>query len=124
MSKLSLDFIPIETLSKATLDERVDMILKRIKDKKIIILNSRFDPKEEAILIKRTMESVSKSFPGIEICSLSASDMSKEERLISRLKNLVIDFLSGGKRGITVIGPAKIIKQIKREPDSISLLTK
>jgi len=106
------------------MDERVELILKRIKEKKIIILNSRFNPQEEATLIQRTMENVNKSFPGIEICSLSASEMNKEEKLLTKVKNSIINLLSGGKRGITIIGPAKIIKQIKREPDRISLLTK
>lgn len=122
--KLSIDFIPIEHLNNTTLNERVELIIKRIKDKKIIIINSMFNPEEEAVLIKKTMENINKSFPGIEICSLSTIDLNKDNRLITRIRESIINLLTGGKRGITVIGPAKIVKKIKREPDHISLLTK
>lgn len=122
--KISIDFIPMEHLSNATLDERVELIIKRIKEKKIIIINSRFKPEEEAVLIKKTMENINKSFPGIELCSLSTIELKQDNRLITRIRESIINLLTGGKRGITVIGPAKIVKKIKREPDHISLLTK
>ena len=124
MTKLSLDFIPTEQLNKITQEEQVNMIIKKIKDKKIIVINSKLNPKDEAILIKRTMENINKSFPGIEICSLSVNELNKNEKITVKIRESLINLLTGGKRGLTVIGPAKIIKKIKREPDHISLLTK
>lgn len=124
MNKLSLDFMPMESLRKSSLDERVELILEKIKDNKILVIDSRFDPRDEAVLIKKTMESVNKAFPGIELCSLSINELRKEDNLLLKVKNALLNLLMGGKRGITVIGPAKVIKQIKREKDMISLLTK
>lgn len=124
MSNISLDFVPMESLKKASMDERVNIILEKIKANKIIVLDSRFDPKEEAILIKKTMENVNKTFPGIELCSLSAKDLKKEENITQKIKNAILNLLMGGNRGITVIGPAKVIKQIKRDKEVINLLTK
>ena len=124
MSKLSIDFIPMEILSKSPLDERVEIILEKIKNKKIVVLNSRFDPKDEATLIKRTMESVNRSFTGVEICSLSSTELMGNTNWLAKLKESLITLLTGNKSGITVIGPAKIIRQIKREPDRISLFIK
>jgi len=124
MSKLSIDFIPIEILNKSPIDERVEIILEKIKNKKIVVLNSRFDPKDEATLIKRTMESVNRSFTGVEICSLSSSELMGDTNLFAKIKESLINLLTGSKSGITVIGPAKIIRQIKREPDRISLFIK
>lgn len=124
MSKLSIDFIPMEILSKAAPDERVELILDKIKNKKIVVLNSRFDPKDEATLIKRTMDSISKSFTGVEIASLSSSELLGDNSWFARVKEGFVNFLTGGKSGITVIGPAKIVRQIKREPDRISLFIK
>ena len=124
MSKLSIDFIPIELLAKSTPEERVEMILKRIKSRKIIVLNAKFDPRDEAALIKRTMESINKSFTGVEIASLSSSELLGNTSRLARVKEFIVNFLTGGKSGITVIGPAKIVRQIKREPDRISLFIK
>ncbi len=124
MKKLSIDFIPVELLAKSTPEERVEMILKRIKDKKIIVLNARFDPRDEAALIKRTMESISKTFTGVEIASLSSSELLGNTSTFAKIKESIVNFLTGGRSGITVIGPAKIVRQIKREPDRISLLIK
>ena len=124
MNKLSIDFIPIEILSKSSLDERVELILNKIKNKKIVVLNSRLEPKDEAVLIKKTMESVSKSFTGVEICSLSSSELMGDTSIFSKAKDYIINLITGGKRGITVIGPAKIVREIKREPDRISLFIK
>lgn len=124
MSKLSIDFIPMEILAKSPLDDRVNLILDKIKNKKIVVLNSRFDPRDEAVLIKRTMESVNRNFTGVEICSLSSSELMGDNTWLARLKETMVNFMTGGKSGITVIGPAKIVREIKREPDRISLFIK
>jgi hypothetical protein len=124
MSKLSIDFIPMEILAKSPLDERVELILEKIKNKKIVVLNSRFDPRDEAVLIKRTMESVNRTFTGVEICSLSSSELMGDNSWLARMKETMVNFMTGGKSGITVIGPAKIVREIKREPDRISLFIK
>ena len=124
MSKLAIDFIPMEILSKSPLDERVELILEKIKNKKIVVLNSRFDPKDEAILIKRTMESVNRSFTGVEICSLSSSELMGNTTWLAKARESIINLITGSKSGITVIGPAKIVREIKREPDRISLFIK
>ena len=124
MSKLSIDFIPMEILAKSPIDERVELILDKIKNKKIVVLNSRFDPRDEAVLIKRTMESVNRTFTGVEICSLSSSELMGDNSWLARMKETMVNFMTGGKSGITVIGPAKIVREIKREPDRISLFIK
>ncbi len=109
---------------KVSAEERVNMILERIKNKKIIVLNARFDPRDEAALIKKTMESISKTFTGVEIASLSSSELLGDNSFFSRIKESVVNLLTGGRSGITVIGPARIVRQIKREPDRISLYLK
>ncbi|MFA5406369.1 MAG: DUF2073 domain-containing protein [Candidatus Nanoarchaeia archaeon] len=124
MKGLTLDFIPVELLMKSSMEDRVELILSKIKDKKIVVLNARFDPKEETALIQRTMESINKSFSGVEIASLSSSELMGDNSLLARIKEGIVNFLTRGKSGITVIGPAKIVSQIKREPDRISLLIK
>ena len=122
--RLSLDFMPIDKIKNAPMDKRIELIISKVKEDKIIVFNTLFKPEEEAVLIKKTMENVNKRFPGIEICSLSNNDLIKNASLLTKLRSFMVKLLTGSNQGITVIGPAKIIKKLKREPDSISLLTK
>ena len=61
-----------------------------------------------------------KNFRGIELAVISS-----EERLgiIDKFKNKLVMSLSGGDLGaITIIGPASIVKEIKRDPKKIELM--
>jgi len=119
--KIDLEFIPFETLRNMTLEQQVKFIIKKTKDGKILIFDSQLTPQEEAKLISETMKHIDKKFSGIEICSLHAD---KSENLFEKMKSLIFKSLTGKKRGTSIVGPAKIIKQIKRDPESISILMK
>jgi len=127
--KLKMDFISSGKLNGKAGNKRVDYILGKVKDGSILVMDGVMKPEEEMNLIKETMRRVDDGFPGIEVCSL------KKE--LKGLK-LVFDRLSDGKErfwnwitrkeqselktGITLIGPAKLIKKIKKNPDSFSVL--
>jgi hypothetical protein len=120
-AKIDLEFIPFEILRKMNLEEQVKFIIKKNKDNKILIFDSQLTPQEEAKLISETMKHIDKKFSGIEICSLH---MDKSETWIDKTKSFIFKTLTGKMRGTSIIGPAKIIKQIKRDPESISILMK
>ena len=40
------------------------------------------------------------------------------------MRNGVASMLLGDRQGMTVIGPASIVKQIRKDPDKIELFTK
>lgn len=122
--EIAIDFIPLETIGNLSTEELVELILGKVRHKRIVILNGKLRPEEESKLIEMTMQKVSKEFPGIEICSISSEELTKKEGILSKIKNAAIRILTGKNSGITVIGPAKIVKKIKREPDKISLLTR
>ncbi|MDD4353695.1 MAG: DUF2073 domain-containing protein [Candidatus Nanoarchaeia archaeon] len=120
-TKVDLEFIPFEILRKMSLEEQVSFIIKKNKDNKILIFDSQLTPQEEAKLISETMKHIDKKFSGIEICSLY---MDKTQNWVDKTKNFIFRTLTGKMRGTSIIGPAKIIKQIKRDPESISILMK
>ena len=70
---------------------------------------------EEAKLIEVTMETVSDKFPGIEVSTLS-------EKAELGIRGRLIKMLGGRTGGLTVVGPSRLIKKIKKEPQKISLL--
>ncbi|MFA5303638.1 MAG: DUF2073 domain-containing protein [Candidatus Nanoarchaeia archaeon] len=119
--KIDLEFIPFEILKTMDLEQQVKFIIKKTKDSKILIFDSQLTPQEEAKLISETMKHIDKKFSGIEICSLH---MDKAETWIDKTKSFIFKTLTGKMRGTSIIGPAKIIKQIKRDPESISILMK
>ena len=68
------------------------------------------------------MSSINRRFKGIEICSVG--DYSKEDWVNKIKKSLAKMLLGVNASGMTIIGPASIVKEIKRDPDKIELLTK
>ena len=92
-----------------------------LKKNKIILLEGKLRSQEEAELIRRTMEEIDDKFKGIEISHVVID--SKNEALLKKIRETLIKFLLGDRRGFTIIGPASIVKEIKQDPEKIQLLT-
>ncbi len=119
---LTLRFIPYNEHSSLSSGERVARIVKIAKEDKIILLEGKLKKTEEAELIKKTMEEISNRFKGIEIAEIYPEK--QDESFFSKLKEDLITLLLGNRQGFTIIGPATIVKEIKKDPNKIELLTK
>jgi len=75
--------------------------------------------KEEAELIKKTMEKVNCRFSGIEVSVIYPEDKSTD--VLKRVKNSLAGVLLGYKQGLTIIGPATMVREIKREKRGLKL---
>ncbi len=119
---LSLQVIPFSEVKELGISERVKKILNLILSNKIVILHGRLRAEEEARLIEDTMALVDhvKKFKGIELAVIEP-DM-KHESLLGKMKYRIAKRLVGDSNAITVIGPAAVIKDIKRDPKKIELL--
>ena len=84
---LTLQYIPYHELGNLNTEEKLKKILRSVKEDKIILIEGKLDPNEEAELITKTMEEIDKKFKGIEICSIDNIKQNQElfERI--RLKN-------------------------------------
>ncbi len=118
---LTLQFIPFNEISHLSPERRIKKLVDAVKDEKIILLEGRLTKEEEADLIKTTMAAINGKFKGIEL-SVVTSDK-KEQGLVKKVQRSLLNLLSGGRHGITIIGPATVIKEIKKDPDKIQLLT-
>ena len=118
---LTLQFVPFEEINSLAPEKRINRLLDIVKKDKIVLLQGRLKPSEEAWLIQKTMEHVSKDFKGIELCTIYPE--LREQKVFSQMKGLLVKFLMGSRDGLTIIGPANIIKEIKRDPGKIELLT-
>ncbi len=132
--KLKLDFISSGILDSKSPKDRISYILNRVKDGRLLIMDGVMKPEEEMDLIRETMRRVDDGFPGIEVCSLK-----KQSRLFDVISDKFLDqkemfqrllgtlrgrssMITNLRTGMTLIGPAKVIKRIKKNPDSFSVL--
>lgn len=112
---IEIEFISVSELEDKTSDEKVEYILERVKKNSILVVEKSLTASEEASLIEETMNQVDDKFPGIEVSTLG-------EKNIEGLRERLIKMLGGSTGGLTVIGPAKLVKRIKKEPTKIKLL--
>ncbi len=128
--KLKMDFISSATLNGKSEKNKINYILKKVKKGSVLVLDGVMKPAEEMNLIRETMRRVDDGFPGIEVCSLR-KEMKGLKLIFERLsdgKEKFWNWVTHGpsktdlKTGMTLIGPAKIIKKIKKNPNSFSVL--
>ena len=118
---LTLQFVPYGDIEHLGSDARIKKLLTIVRDEKVILMQGRLKPEEETKLIQQTMELIAEEFKGVEICTIYPEE--KKLQLFGRVKKEMVKFLLGNRDGITIIGPASVIKEIKRDPNKIELFT-
>ena len=119
----SIQFIPYSEIRELGSSERIKKILKIVLGNNILILQGKLKAEEETRLIEDTMAMIEhvKNFRGIELAVISGDE--DEGSFFSKIKKGLANTLSGGDLGaITILGPATIVKEIKRNPKKIELL--
>jgi len=111
---IKIKLLPYEKLSYT----KVNSLLKDLESNTIILIDAKLSSEEEAHLIEETMKKVSNKFKGIELDSL---DPVKDNDLFAKIRSVLLELISGKKRGITMIGPAGLVKQIKKDPHNLLL---
>ena len=117
--KLKVDFIPFSSISERGAEEKVRFLLERVTAGRLVVIEGTLDPEEEAMLIESTMKAITDDFPGIELCTLTGDEYRKIG-MIEEFKNRLMRTL-GHRKGIVVIGPAALIKEIRRSPGILSM---
>jgi len=119
---VTFQFIPYNEIEHLTSAKRVNKLLHIVKENKIVIMEGRLKKEEEADLIEITMEEISPKFKGIEL-SVVYPDKSKQDSM-QRIRGTFANLLLGDREGLTIIGPASVVKKIEKNPDKIELFTK
>jgi hypothetical protein len=117
---IEIEFLQYNEIAKLDIDKKIKTILDHIKSDKIVFLDGLLNEDESKELFKKTMEEFDFKFKGIEISSISPKEY-ESKNFLKKFKINIINFLQGKKSGITVIGPANIVKKIKQDPNKISL---
>jgi hypothetical protein len=91
--------------------EKISMIVRKVKEGDLVVIEGGLTPEEEAELIETTMREIDvENFVGIDIHTLEKDEKS---------------FFGLSKRrtiGITIIGPANVMQAVKKKSNFLSMI--
>ena len=119
---VTLQFVPYHEIEELGSARRVKKLIDIVKGNKIVVLQGRLKKEEEGDLIAITMEEIGDKFKGIELAVINPGD--KDVTGFKKVRDSFFGYLLGDRQGITIIGPATIVKEIKKDPNKIELFTK
>ncbi|PIN75595.1 hypothetical protein COV18_01995 [Candidatus Woesearchaeota archaeon CG10_big_fil_rev_8_21_14_0_10_37_12] len=119
---VTLRFVPQTEIEGLSGIGKIRKLLDLAKQNKIVLLQGRLKQEEETELIKVTMEEINKKFKGIELAVINPSETAKDG--FQKLKYDMLNLLFRETQGITVIGPSTVVKNIKKDPTQIEMLTR
>ena len=120
---LTFEFIQHKEIKSMNTEKLIERIMTSVKENKIVLLECKLEPDERMKLIKRAIELVDNDFTGIELLVLNED----RERTISKILKTHIRnamFLPERKKGMTIIGPSKIIKGMEHDFGKVHIHTK
>jgi len=125
MAKLTLQFIPYSEIENLKSVDRIKKLLKIVLDNKVVLLQGRLKPEEEVRLIEDTMALMGhvRGFKGVELAVLSSKQKNTSflTSLLPSIKTGIAKLLLGDREAVTVVGPASIITDIKKDPNKMEL---
>jgi hypothetical protein len=106
-----MDFLSSDALKNRSSMEKIAMIVDKVKNGDLLVMEGGLTPSEEAELIETTMREIDvENFLGIDIYTLEKDQST---------------FFGLSKRktvGITIIGPANVMKTVKRKSNFLSMI--
>ena len=119
---VTLQFVPYHEIEELGSARRVKKLIDIVKENKIVLLQGRLKKEEETDLISIAMEEIGERFKGIELAVINPGD--RDVAGVKKIRDNFFGFLLGDRQGLTIIGPATIVKEIKKDPNKIELYTK
>jgi len=111
MNVLKMDFLSSSMLNSSTSMEKISMIVNRVKNGDLVVIEGGLTPEEEAELIEATMREIDvDNFMGIDIYTLEKDKKS----FFGLSKSKIV--------GITIIGPANVMKAVKKKSNFLSMI--
>lgn len=119
---LTIQFIPYSEIENLDSTRRIKKLLETILKNKVIVIQGRLKVEEETRLIEDTMVMVGtvKGFRGIELAVISPNQ--RERSIFSQIKHGIANALIGQLDALTIIGPASIIKEMKKDPRKLEVM--
>ena len=118
---VTIEFLSQEKLDTDSFEDKLELVLEKVKDDAVLVLSEAWTPEEKRELIQTSMEEIDDDFPGVEFMGLDSADSR-----LDKARNLIYSkFLKEEYRsGITIVGNSRVMEKIKEERDSVSFLAK
>lgn len=116
---MGVQVLAYELIKDYDSEKKVKKIIDIVKKGDIVMLEGRLTPEEDLNLTSKALESVSGKFSGIEVAYISSTTANS---FVDKLKNRLLKVIASDRIGITVVGPSKIIKEIKMNPSKLEIL--
>jgi len=119
--------LPHREYAGLDVEEKLKMIFKIVKKDKIVLMQGRLKPQEEAQLIEQTMGQITKKFSGISFCTIlpevqEDKKNSKDAKIPMAMKNIFYNMFMKNRDTLTIIGPANLVREIRKNPNRIDLM--
>ena len=107
---ISFNLVSRQKLNNFSTKEKLNYILKEVKEGRILVLEQGLTPTKQTTLIEHTMKEIDHdTFIGIEMEGYSAEKTNFFQRVFGIIK----------KPRMTVIGPAHLLKMVHKSNDMI-----
>jgi len=109
-SDIAFNLISRQKINGLTSEEKLNFIIKEVKNGKILVLEQGLTPIEQTSLIERTMKEIEQdTFIGVEMEGYGEDTPTFLQKLFGMAK----------RPRMTLIGPANLLKMIKKDNDMI-----
>ncbi len=118
---VTIEFLSKEKLNTEEFDKKLELVLEKVKDDAVLVLEEAWMPEEKRKLIQSSMEEIDEDFPGVEFMGLDSGNSK-----LQKAKNIIYSKVlkEEYRRGITIVGNSRVMDKIKEERDSVSFLAK
>jgi hypothetical protein len=118
---VTIEFLSRDKLASDDFEEKLDIVLEKVRDNSVLVLEESWTPDEKRELIQNSMEEVDDDFPGVEFMGLDSG-----ENRFDQLRNLFYEKVLNEKyrKGLTIVGNSRVMEKIKEERDTVSFLAK
>jgi len=113
--------MPYSEIARLESVDRIKKLLKIILSNKVVVLQGRLNPEEETRLIEDTMIMVGniKGFKGVE---LAVIEQGNDLTAMQKIRFGIAKAITGQQNALTIIGPATIVKEMKRNPQKLEVM--
>lgn len=118
---VTIEFLSREKLTDQEFNDKLDLILEKVRDNAVLVLEEAWTPEEKKELIQTSMEEADENFPGVQFMGIDSGNSR-----IQKAKNLVYSKVLNEqyRQGLTIVGNSRVMEKIKEEKDSVSFLAK
>lgn len=118
---VTIEFLSNEKLRDSDFEEKLELVIEKVKDNAVLVLEEGWRPEEKRKLIEESLEEADEDFPGVEFMGLESEDSRfRKAREIFYNRILNEDY----RKGLTIVGNSRVMEKIKEEKDSVSFLAK